>query len=144
MSDDEIDRAVKEAAEYEAQDKKRKEAIDTRNDADSFVFQTEKALTEVGDKIDAGEKAGVEADLNALKEILERTKDKEMSDSEIDEMKAAKEKLTTSAQALFTKMYENMQQNNAGAAGPDMGAQAGPDMNAGPADDVVDGDYREV
>ena len=53
MSDDDIDKAVKEAAEYEAQDKKRKEAIDARNDADSFVFQTEKALNEVGDKIDA-------------------------------------------------------------------------------------------
>ena len=145
MSDDEIDKAVKEAAEYEAQDKKRKEAIDTRNDADSFVFQTEKALNEVGDKIDAGEKANVEADLNALKEILERTKDKELTDAELDEMKAAKEKLMTGAQALFTKMYENMQ--GAAGAGPDMsgmGGQAGPDMNAEPADDVVDGDYREV
>ena len=71
-----------------------------------------------------------------------------MSDSDIDELKAAKEKLTTSAQALFTKMYENMQQAQ-GGAGPDMsnmGGQAGPDMGAqsGPADDVVDGDYREV
>ena len=105
MSDDEIDRAVKEAAEYEAQDKKRKEAIDTRNEADSFVFQTEKALSEVGDKIDASDKANVEADLQAVKDILERTKDQEMDDSQIDELKAAKEKLTTSAQALFTKMY---------------------------------------
>ena len=118
MSDDEIDRAVKEAAEYEAQDKKRKEAIDTRNEADSFVFQTEKALSEVGDKIDASDKANVEADLQAVKDILERTKDQEMDDSQIDELKAAKEKLTTSAQALFTKMYENMQQ-----------AQGGPDMS---------------
>ncbi len=146
MSDDEIDRAVKEAAEYEAQDKKRKEAIDTRNDADSFVFQTEKALTEVGDKIDASEKASVEADLQAVKDILEKTKDQEMTDSQIDELKAAKEKLTNSAQALFTKMYENMQQaQQAAGAGPDMGSaesQAGPDM--GGADDVVDGDYREV
>ena len=134
MSDDEIDKAVKEAAEYEAQDKKRKEAIDTRNDADSFVFQTEKALNEV--------------DIAAVKAVLDRTKDQEMSDSDIDELKAAKEKLTNSAQALFTKMYENMQQAQ-GAAGPDMsgmGGQAGPDMGAqsGPADDVVDGDYREV
>ena len=66
-----------------------------------------------------------------------------MSDSDLDALKAAKEKLTTSAQALFTKMYENMQQTG---AGPDMGAGAGPDMgaDAGPADDVVDGDYREV
>lgn len=147
MSDDEIERAVKEAAEFEAQDKKRKEAIDVRNDADSFVFQTEKALNEVGDKIDASQKADVEADVAAVKAILERTKDQEMSDADLDELKAAKEKLTTSAQALFTKMYENMQQAQGGAAGPDMGGfggAAGPDMNAGSADDVVDGDYREV
>ena len=142
MSDDEIDRAVKEAAEYEAQDKKRKEAIDTRNEADSFVFQTEKALGEVGDKIDASEKAGVEADLQAVKDILEKTKDQEMTDAQIDELKAAKEKLMTSAQSLFTKMYENMQQAQAGPA-PDMGGAAGAQQD-GPADDVVDGDYREV
>ena len=144
MSDDEIDRAVKEAAEYEAQDKKRKEAIDTRNDADSFVFQTEKALNEVGDKISADEKTSVQADLDAVKAILERTKDQEMSDSDIDELKAAKEKLTNSAQALFTKMYENMQQAQ-GAAGPDMnmgGADAG--AAADNNDDIIDGDFREV
>lgn len=145
MSDDEIDRAVKEAAEYEAQDKKRKEAIDARNDADSFVFQTEKALGEVGDKIDASEKAGVEADLQAVKDILEKTKDAEMTDSQLDELKAAKEKLTNSAQSLFTKMYENMQQAQ---EGPDMGASGAQEAsNAGnteAADDVVDGDYREV
>ena len=144
MSDDEIDKAVKEAAEYEAQDKKRKDAIDTRNEADSFVFQTEKALNEVGDKIDASAKATVEDDLTALKAVLERTKDQEMSDSDIDEMKAAKEKLMTDAQALFAKVYEQAQ-GAAGAqgAGPDMNADsAGPDMGA--ADDVVDGDYREV
>lgn len=140
MSDEDIDKAVKEAAEYEAQDKKRKDAIDTRNEADSFVFQTEKALSEVGDKIDAAAKTTVEDDLSALKAVLERTKDQEMSDSDIDEMKAAKEKLMTDAQALFAKVYEQAQ----GAAGPDMGAGAGPDMGSAPADDVVDGDYREV
>ncbi len=142
MSDDEIDKAVKEAAEYEAQDKKRKEAIDTRNEADSFVFQTEKALGEVGDKIDASAKSTVEEDLSALKAILERTKDQELSDSDMDEMKAAKEKLMTDAQALFAKVYEQAQ-GAAGAAGPDMGA-AGADASAQAADDVVDGDYREV
>ncbi len=142
MSDDEIDKAVKEAAEYEAQDKKRKEAIDTRNEADSFVFQTEKALSEVGDKIDASAKSAVEDDLSALKAVLERTKDQEMSDSDIDEMKAAKEKLMTDAQALFAKVYEQAQ--GAAGAGPDMGAGAEPDMGSAAADDVVDGDYREV
>ncbi len=144
MSDDEIDRAVKEAAEYEAQDKKRKEAIDTRNEADSFVFQTEKALSEVGDKIDASDKANVEADLQAVKDILERTKDQEMDDSQIDELKAAKEKLTTSAQALFTKMYENMQQAQGGPDMSNMGGAADAGAQGGAADDVVDGDYREV
>ncbi len=147
MSDADIEKAVKEAAEYEAQDKKRKEAIDTRNEADSFVFQTEKALSEVGDKLSDSEKAPVEADLQALKALLEKTKDEqELSDSQVDEMKAAKEKLMQSAQTLFTKVYEQAQA--AGAAGPDMGETgAGPDMNAGagaPEDDVVDGDYREV
>ncbi|MCH5261004.1 MAG: molecular chaperone DnaK [Lachnospiraceae bacterium] len=144
MSDDEIEKAVKEAAEYEAQDKKRKEAIDTRNEADSFVFQTEKALSEVGDKIDASEKSGVEADLQAVKDILERTKDQEMSDSDLDELKAAKEKLTNSAQSLFTKMYENMQQAQGGPDMSDMGGAADESAQSDAADDVVDGDYREV
>ena len=144
MSDDEIDKAVKEAAEYEAQDKKRKEAIDTRNEADSFVFQTEKALGEVGDKIDASDKANVEADLQAVKDILEKTKDQEMNDSQIDELKAAKEKLTNSAQALFTKMYENMQQAQGGPDMSNMGGAADAGAQGGAADDVVDGDYREV
>jgi molecular chaperone DnaK len=152
MSDAEIDKAVKEAAEYEAQDKKRKEAIDARNDADAFVFQTEKALGEVGDKIDAAQKATVEDDIKAVKAVLDRTKDVEMSDADIDELKAAKEKLTNDAQALFTKMYENMQGAAGAQAGPDMGGfsgAAGPEANAqGSAsnanDDVVDGDFREV
>ncbi len=149
MSDEDIDKAVKEAAEFEAQDKKRKEAIDTRNEADSIVFQTEKALTDVGDKLDANDKAAVQADLDALKALVEKHQNaEEMSDADVDEMKAAKEKLMTSSQNLFTKMYENMQ-GGAQGAGPDMGAGAGPDMggaaNNGPADDdVVDGDYKEV
>ena len=148
MSDEDIDKAVKEAQEYEAQDKKRKEGIDARNDADSFVFQTEKALQDVGDKIDASQKQLVEDDIKALKETLEQTKDKELSDSEIDSLKSQKEKLMNDAQALFAKMYENAQ--GAAGAGPNMGAGAGPDMsgasnNASSADDnVVDGDYREV
>ncbi len=145
MSDADIERAVKEAQEFEAQDKKRKEAVEVRNDADSFVFNTEKALNEVGDKISDSDKTQVQADLEAVKAILERTKDQEMNDSDIDELKAAKEKLTNSAQSLFTKMYENMQQ--AQGAGPDMSGAAGPDMSgagAAPEDDVIDGDFREV
>ena len=143
MSDDEIERAVKEAAEFEAQDKKRKEAVEARNDADSFVFQTEKALEEVGDKISDGDKSQVQADLAAVKVILDRTKDQEMSDSDLDELKAAKEKLMNSAQSLFTKMYENMQQAQGGAtgAGPDM---SGASQTSSADDDVIDGDFREV
>ena len=144
MSDADIEKAVKEAAEYEAQDKKRKEAIDARNDADSFVFQTEKALNEVGDKIDASEKAALEADVNELKSFLESTKDAEMTDDQVAELKSKQEALMTKAQNLFTKMYENMQ----GAAGADMGDMGNmggaQTQDAGAADDVVDGDYREV
>ena len=144
MSDDEIDRAVKEAAEYEAQDKARKEAIDARNEADSFVFQTEKALKEAGDKIDANEKANVEADLNALKDMLERTKDQEMTADQVAEMKAAQEKLMTGAQSLFAKMYEQAQ-GAAGQAGPDMSNMGGAYQSSDAADDdIIDGDFREV
>ena len=140
MSDEDIEKAVKEAAEYEAQDRKRKEAIDARNDADSFVFQTEKALEEVGDKIDASEKASLEADLSDIKSFLESTKDAEMSEDQVAELKSKQEELMKKAQNLFTKMYENMQ-NASGAADPDMSAAQDA---AGTADDVVDGDYREV
>ncbi len=149
MSDDEIDKAIKEAAEYEAQDKARKEAIDARNEADSFVFQTEKALNEVGDKVDAGEKANVEADLQALKDILEKTKDQEMTSDQVSEMKAAQEKLMSGAQNLFAKMYEQAQgAAGAAGAGPDMSGMGGA-SNAGaagsaPNDDIIDGDFREV
>lgn len=143
MSDEDIEKAVKEAAEYEAQDKKRKEAIDARNDADSFVFQTEKALNEVGDKIDASEKSSLEADLNDLKALLESTKDTEMTDDQVAELKGKQEALMSKAQNLFTKMYENMQ-GAAGAAGPDMGGTEQAQDAGAAADDVVDGDYREV
>ena len=149
MSESEIDKAVKEAAEYEAQDKKKKEAIDVRNDADAMVFQTEKAIEEVGDKIDAADKTAVEEDLKALKELVEKTNPEDMTDAQIDELKAGKEKLMNSAQKLFAKVYEQAQgAAGAGAAGagPDMGQQTAGGSTAGsqPDDDVVDGDYREV
>ena len=138
MSDADIDKAVKEAAEYEAQDKKRKEAIDARNDADSMVFQTEKALEEVGDKIDANDKAEVEADLNALKEAINRAPVDQMTDAQVEDIKSGKEKLMNSAQKLFAKVYEQAQQ---AGAGPDMGGAAG---GSRPDDDVVDADFKEV
>ncbi len=144
MSESDIEKAVKEAAEFEAQDKKRKEGIDARNDADSMVFQTEKAMEEVGAQLDPADKSAVEAELSALKAVLDRTKDQpEMSDADIDELKAGKERLMNAAQKVFEKVYQQAQaaQGAAGQAGP------GPDQNAGgagSADDVVDGDYREV
>ena len=146
MSDDEIDKAVREAAQFEAEDKKRKEGIDARNDADSLVFQTQKALDEVGGKIDSSEKEKVQAEIDGLKAVVDRTNPESMSDSDIDELKAGKEKLMESAQNVFQKMYEGAQ---AAGAGPDMGGTgSGMDGasqgNAGADDDVVDGDYREV
>ena len=126
--------------------RKRKEAIDARNDADSMVFQTEKALADVGDKIDANDKAAVEADLNALKEAINRAPVEEMTDAQVEDIKAGKEKLMTSAQALFAKVYEQAQAAGAGAgaAGPDMGAGEGTGAAQQPDDDVIDGDFREV
>ena len=136
MSDADIEKAVKEAAEFEAQDKKRKEAVDTRNDADAMVFQTEKALEEVGDKIDANDKAAVEADLNALKEAINRAPMDQMTDAQVEDIKAGKEKLMQSAQQLFAKVYEQAQAAQ-GAAGQNA-------QQAGYGDDVVDGEYKEV
>ena len=111
-----------------------------------MVFQTQKALDEAGDKVDAAEKEKVQADIDALKAVVEKTNPESMTDSEIDELKAGKEKLMESAQGVFQKMYEQAQAQGAAGAGPDMGAAgagAANDANAG-ADDVVDGDYREV
>ena len=140
MSDEDIDKAVKEAAEFEAADKKRKEAIDARNEADSIVFQTEKALEEAGNKVDPTEKAAVEADLKDLKDLVEATKDQDMTDAQVEDLKAKKDKLMTSAQNLFTKMYESAAQAQQGAQGA---ADAGANQGAAN-DDVVDGDYKEV
>ncbi|MCC8142436.1 MAG: molecular chaperone DnaK [Lachnospiraceae bacterium] len=155
MSDEDIDKAVKEAAEYEAQDKQRKEAIDARNDADSLVSQTEKALEEVGDGVSDSEKATVQADIDAVKAILEaHPEGEEMSQMDVDELNAAKEKLMNSAQAVFQKMYERTQAGQ--GAGPEGGYSEGPDMGAGADsgeyyedsgtgdDDVVDADFKEV
>jgi molecular chaperone DnaK len=138
LSDADIDKAVKEAAEYEAQDKKRKEAIDARNEADSLVFQTEKALGDLGDKISAEEKADVEADLKHLKDLVEKANPEVMSEDEVADINAAKEKLVTSSQAIFAKVYEQAQ----GQAGP--GPEGAGQADTGAADDVVDGDYKEI
>ena len=142
LSDTDIDKAVREAAEYEAQDKLRKEAVDVRNDADSMVFQTEKALAEVGDKVDAAAKETVEADVARLKELLEKSNPEVMSEGEVADIKAAKEKLMEDSQALFAKLYE--QSGAAGGPGPDMSGAGQGGATGGYSDDVVDGDYREV
>ncbi len=139
MSDDDIEKAIKDAAEYEAQDKKRKEAVEARNDADAMVFQTEKALQDVGDKLPSNDKAKVEADLSALKSLLDSTDPENMSDYQVEQIKNARETLMNSAQNLFAKLYEQ--------TGP--GANAGTGAT-GPSDysdgdsDVVDGDYTEL
>ncbi len=148
MSDDEIEKAVKEAAQFEAEDAKRKEAVDARNEADSMVFQTEKMMKDVGDQLDPADKTAIEADIQALKDVLAKSTPDTVSEADIAELKAAKDKLMESAQKLAEKVYAQAQAAGAQGAGPDMGgAQAGPDA-AGPegygADDVVDGEYKEV
>ncbi len=145
LSDADIEKAVKEAAEYEAQDKKRKEAIDARNEADSICFSTENALKEVGDKIDPSQKAAVEADIAELKKVIEETANTDqISDAQVDQLKSGKEKLMNSAQALFAKVYEQTQGAAQGQPGPDPNASyTNADSNGGN-DDFVDGDYKEV
>ena len=141
MSEEDIDKAVKEAAEYEAQDKKKKEAIDARNDADNMVFQTEKALEEAGDKISDAEKTTVQADITKVKEILDRTTADNMTDADVSEINEAKDQLMKDAQTLFAKMYEQAQQNAQGGPQAAPGGDANATYNA---DDVVDADYKEV
>ncbi|MBR3401293.1 MAG: molecular chaperone DnaK [Parasporobacterium sp.] len=151
MSDDEINKAVKEAAEFEAQDRARKEGIDARNEADSLAMQVEKALKEVSDKLDPTDKAEVENDLNDLKNALPADTNAEITPDQLDRIKAAKEKLMNSSQKVFTKMYEQAGANQ-GQAGPgagyqDAGYQQGGNDQSGSgqkSDDVVDGDYTEI
>lgn len=147
MSKDDIDKAVKEAAQYEAADKEKKEAIEVRNGADSIVFQTKKALEDVGDKISESDKSQVEADLKALEDVLAANPLEGITKDGAERIKAAQETLMKSSQALFTKVYENAQQaggqgTNAqeSASSENMG-EAGSDAKD---DGVVDGDFKEV
>ena len=143
MSEGDIDKAVKEAAEFEAQDKKRKEGIDATNEADSMVFQTENALKEVGDSLDASDKAAVEADLNTLKEAINRAPIDAMTEDQVNDIKAGKEKLMESAQKLFAKVYEKS--GAQGATGAEGATQAGGEATGSSSDDdVIDADYKEV
>ncbi len=138
LSDEEIEKAVKEAEQFAAEDKKRKDAIDAKNEADSMVFQTEKMLNAMEDKLEADDKAIVDAALNKLKELNDKAVAAEMTEAQVEELKAAKEELTQVFYAISEKLYSQ--------AAPDMNG-AGPDMNgAGSSkadDDVIDADFKE-
>ena len=138
LSDEEIEKAVKEAEQFAAEDKKRKDAIDAKNEADSMVFQTEKMIKDMEDKLEADDKAKVDAALAKLKELNDKAVAAEMTEAQVEELKAAKEELTQVFYAISEKLYSQ--------AAPDMNG-AGPDMNgAGSAkadDDVIDADFKE-
>ena len=145
MSKEDIDKAVNEAAQFEAADKEKKEAIEVRNGADSIVFQTKKALTDVGDKISDSDKATVEADLKALEDVLAANPLEGITKDGAEQIKAAQEKLMQSSQALFTKVYEQAQAAGAAGAGAaDAGAAASEGQSGNADDNVVDGDFKEV
>ena len=137
MSKDDIDKAVREAEQFAAEDKKQREAADTRNQADQVVFQTEKALEEMGGKMDAGDRSNIESALGKLKETLKG--------SDTEAIKNATEELQKAFYAVSEKLYQ--QQGGQAGPGPDMGGanfgggQAG-GSNGG--DDVVDADYTVV
>ena len=150
LSKEEIDRAIKEAELHAEEDKKKRELIDARNTADSLVYQTEKSLKEMGDKIDDETKNSIESAKDRLKAVLD-------SDN-LDEIKRLSEELTNSSHKLAEAMYQQAAQAGAAGAagaGPDMGGgsafggqqQADPNQKPGssnPDDDVVDADYEEV
>ena len=145
MSDDEINKAVREAAEFEAQDKARKEGIDARNEADSLVLQVEKVLKDAGDKLDAGDKSEIENDLSTLKALI-GDPNAELTQDQVASIKNAKEKLMNSSQKAFTKMYEQAGQAAQGQPQGDAQSyeQPGGNEGPGPEGDVVDGDFKEI
>ena len=145
MSKEDIDKAVNEAAQFEAADKEKKEAIEVRNGADSIVFQTKKALTDVGSQISDSDKATVEADLKALEDVLAANPLEGITKDGAEQIKVAQEKLMQSSQALFTKVYEQAQAAGAAGAGAaDAGAAASEGQSGNADDNVVDGDFKEV
>ncbi len=145
MSQEDIDKAVNEAAQYEAADKEKKEAIEIRNGADSIVFQTKKALEEVGDKIDGAEKTQVEADLKALEDVLAAHPLEGITKDGAEQIKAAQETLMKSSQALFTKVYEQAQSAAGQQGTADAGSAQNTNQSQGTNDDsIVDGDFKEV
>ena len=144
LTDAEVERAVKEAEQFAEEDKKRKEAVEIQNNADAMVFQTEKTLEEVGDKIDAADKSRIESEMNTLKEMVEKAKKETPSESEIQSMKDATDRLMQALNEMATKLYQ--QQGPQGQPGPDFNGGAGFGGGAanGGDDDVVDADFKEV
>ena len=135
MSKEDIDKAVKEAEAYAAEDKKKREDVDTRNQADQMVFQTKKTLADFGDKVSASDKSDCEAKISALEEALKGT--------DIEAIKSKEKELESSIQAIATKVYQQaaqQQQNNAGAAG---GANGSTGSNGGD-DTVVDAEFTDA
>ena len=143
LSEDEINRAVKEAEQFANEDKKRKDEVETRNHADTLVYETEKTMKELGDKIAEGDKSRINAEVENVKSALNG------SDSEA--IKAATEKLTEVSYEVFGKIYQQQAQQNGGAAGFDPNAGAAGSGNNGGSngsngndDGVVDADYEVV
>ena len=143
LSEDEINRAVKEAEQFANEDKKRKDEVETRNHADTLVYETEKTMKELGDKIAEGDKSRINAEVENVKSALNG------SDSEA--IKAATEKLTEVSYEVFGKIYQQQAQQNGGAAGFDPNAGAagsgnngGSNSSNGNDDGVVDADYEVV
>ena len=134
LSDEEIDKAVREAEQFAEADKKRKEAIDAKNGADSIIFQTEKTLGELEGKIDDSEKADIEGELSKLKDLVKDMQVETMTDTDVANIKTATDELTQK----FYKISEKLYQQNAQQAGAE-GAQPN-----GGNDDVVDGSGKEI
>ena len=133
LSDEEIDRAVKEAEQYAEQDKKRKEAVDTKNEADSLIFQTEKMIKELGDKISEEDKAKIEAEVENLKKVNENTNAETMSETDVATLKTACETLSGVVQEFSTKLYQQ-----AGVDPNNMGDMGGAQQGQGGDDDIID------
>ena len=134
LSDDEIEKAVREAEQFAEADKKRKEAIDAKNGADSIIFQTEKTLSELEGKIDASEKADIEGELNKLKDLVKDMQPETMTDTDVANIKTATDELTQKFYKISEKLYQQNAQANGGADGAQPGGN----------DDVVDGNAKEL
>ncbi|MGL4739071.1 MAG: molecular chaperone DnaK [Cellulosilyticaceae bacterium] len=134
LSEDDINKAVQEAEAHAAEDKKRKEAIDVKNEADSMIFQTEKMFKDMEDKLEAADKASVEASLAKLKEINDKVVVENMSDADIEALKTAKDELTQVFYGISEKLY-----SQAAPEGADMGGHT----SAAPNDDIIDADFKE-